>query len=77
MTLTEIVGEEAYIEYKVEIDYKTTPKMTVRKKLWGDPKLDIEVDIEISMETCVMTGTKIIAETPIKIVRDKYRQVQR
>ena len=58
MTMTEIVDPETEIDHIVEIDHKTTTEMTIEKKIIGRSKTrNIEVDIEIIMETCVMTGT--------------------
>ena len=52
MTVTEIVCPEAQIDHTVEIDHETTTKMTIGRSKIGN----IEVDIEIIMETHVMTG---------------------
>ena len=58
MTMTEIVGPETGIDLIVEINHETTTEMTVGKKSIGKTKIrNIEVDIEIIMETHVMTGT--------------------
>ena len=58
MTMTEIVGSEKEIDLIVEINHKTTTEMTIEKKITGTTKIgNIEVDIGIIMETCVMTGT--------------------
>ena len=58
MTMTEIVGSEKEIDLIVEINHKTTTEMTIEKKIIGTTKIgNIEVDIGIIMETCVMTGT--------------------
>ena len=46
------------IDHIVEIDHETTTEMTIEKKITGGVKFgNIEVDIEIIMETHVMTGT--------------------
>ena len=58
MAMTEIVGPEAQIHHIVEIDHKTVIEMTIGKKIIGGSKIgNIELDIEIIMETHVMTGT--------------------
>ena len=58
MTMTEIVGSEKEIDLIVEINHKTNTEMTIEKKIIGRTKIgNIEVDIGIIMETCVMTGT--------------------
>ena len=42
----------------VEIDHETTTEMNIEKKIIGKIKIgNIEVDTEIVMKTCVMTGT--------------------
>ena len=67
MTMTEIVVPETGIDHIVEIDHNTTTKMTIEKKIIGRSKIgNREVDIEIIMETCVMTGTLIIVEIHTK-----------
>ena len=61
----------AEIDHIVEIDHKTITEMTMEKKIIGGSKIgNIEVYIEIIMETHVMTGTQIIVEIPIKIVTE-------
>ena len=41
--------------------------MSIEKRIIGRTKIgNIEVDIEIFTETCVMTGTQIIVEIPTK-----------
>ena len=46
------------IDNIVEIDHKTTIKMTIEKKIIERSKIgNIEVDIEIIMKIWVMTGT--------------------
>ena len=39
MTMTEIVGTEAEIDHIIEIDHKTTTKMTIGKKIIGGTKI--------------------------------------
>ena len=47
------------IDHIVEIDQETTTKMTIEKKVIGRSKTgNIEVDIEIIMETHAMTGNR-------------------
>ena len=46
------------IDHLVEIYHETTTEMTIEKKIIGRSKIgNIEVDIEIIMETHVMMGT--------------------
>ena len=46
------------IDHIIEIDHETVTEMTIEKKIIGRSKIgNIEVDIEIIMETHVMTGT--------------------
>ena len=57
MTMTGI-DHTTEIDHIVELDHKTTTEMTVEKKIIGRSKTrNKEVDIEIIMETHVMTGT--------------------
>ena len=58
MTMTEVVSSEKEIDLIVEINHRTTTEMTTEKKIIGRTKTgNIEVDMEIFMETHVMTGT--------------------
>ena len=58
MTMTEIVGPETDIDYIVETDHVTTAKVTIEKKIICKVKIgNIEVNIEIIMETHAITGT--------------------
>ena len=46
------------IHHTVETNHEITTKMTIEKHIIGGSKIgSIEVDIEIIMETHVMTGT--------------------
>ena len=52
------IDHTAEVDHIVEIDHDTTTEMTIEKKIIGRSKIgNIEVDIEIIMETHVMTGT--------------------
>ena len=52
------IDHTAEIDHIVETDHKTNTEMTIEKNINGRSKIgNIEVDIEIIMETHVMTGT--------------------
>ena len=78
MIMTEIVGSEKEIDLIVEINHKTITEMTIEKKITGRTKIgNIEVDIEIIMETCddrYIDNCRTIYKGSY---RDKYREKDR